>query len=420
MKHHRLLLAATASAAIAACSSSREEQPPPATDPPPAGLDASVVRGDPIDQPLAGASAEVLARFAEGDRLFDLPFTEGDGLGPVYIRQACSSCHTQATRGPGLVQKMVVVASDGLTPSDDQSKLLYGHTVRPYFAGGGTKPILPPPGDSAIKVSTRIGPPVLGRGYMEAIEDAEIERVAAEQATRPDGIHGRIHRVTFNSEKNSDTKFPAYIKGQSGIIGRFGLKARIASLDDFAADALQGDMGITSPMRPSELPNPDGLTDDKRIGTDTSLGIVNALADYTRLLELPARTGLSDRGRALFAETKCAVCHVPSLHTRSDYPIALLAGIDAPVFTDMLLHDMGDALADSLPEGNASGREWRTPALVGLRFFKTYLHDGRAKSIEEAVLLHEGNGSQAATSIALFRGLSEGDRGELLRFVSAL
>ena len=101
---------------------------------------------------------------------------------------------------------------------------------------------------------------------MEAVLDSEIERVEREQAARTDGIHGRINRVTYASEPNPDDLARTYAKGDAGLIGRFGLKARIATLDDFTADAFQGDMGITTPLRPVELPNPDGLTDDRQAG----------------------------------------------------------------------------------------------------------------------------------------------------------
>src|SRR5262249_52943988 len=160
----------------------------------------------------------------------------------------------------------------------------------------------------------------------------------------------------------------------------------IATLDEFTADALQGDMGITSPLRPIEFANPDGLTDDLKPGVDVTAESVNARATYMRLIAIPRRTGLADAAKELFDEVKCSACHVPSLKTRADYPLPLLAGIDAPIFTDLLLHDMGDELADGMVDGEAASRDWRTSPLIGLRFNKTFLHDGRAHSIEEAIL----------------------------------
>jgi CxxC motif-containing protein (DUF1111 family) len=380
----------------------------------------TLVSEDPTDMPLKLASTELVDRFNSGDALFDLVYLEADGLGPNYIRNACASCHEGAGKGPGNVQKMVVVEADGQTPAPDQSILAYGHTARPYYAGGAQTPLVPPADTSRIKLSLRIGPAVFGRGYLEAIEDAEIERVEAEQALRSDGISGRINRVSFTSEPNPDQRFHHYVTGQTGLIGRFGLKARVATLDDFAADAAQGDMSMTSPMRPKELPNPDARTDDLKTGADLDIEVINELADYMRLLEIPRRAAPAANGPALFEATLCAACHVPSMKTRANYPLAPLAGISAPVFTDLLLHDLGEAMADGQTDGSAMAREWRTAPLIGLRHFRNFLHDGRAKTIEEAILLHDGAGSEAHVAVEKFRSLSEADRAALLTYVSSL
>jgi CxxC motif-containing protein (DUF1111 family) len=255
------------------------------------------------------------------------------------------------------------------------------------------------------------------------VADAEIERVAAEEAQRTDGIHGLVNHVVYASEANTDTRFHTYAKGDA-VIGRFGLKARVATLDDFTADAFQGDMGITSPLRPTEFPNPDGLTDDAKPGIDVSYESVNSRATYVRLLAIPAREP-NDSGRAAFDEALCSACHVPTLKTRASYPVPALTGIDAPIYTDLLLHDMGLALADGLPadpsvDGSAASREWRSAPLIGLRFNRTYLHDGRARTIEDAIMMHRGEGSEASVSVDRFDALSPNDREDLLNFVKAL
>src|SRR5262249_41285169 len=163
--------------------------------------------------------------------------------------------------------------------------LSFGQTVHPLTAAGAKRNIMPP-ADPSVKVTIRVGPPVIGRGYLEAVLDSEILRVEAEQAARDDEIHGRANHVVYASEANSDTRFHQHQKGDH-LIGRFGLKARIGTLDDFTADALQGDMGITSPLRPDEIPNPDGLTDDLKPGIDTTLENVNLRAMYVRMLAIP-------------------------------------------------------------------------------------------------------------------------------------
>lgn len=377
--------------------------------------DASSTLVNASDVPIEGLSSEDVARFNDGDALFDLPFRPADGLGPVFIRTSCGACHAEGSRGPGLVQKMAIVEPDGVTPSADQSALGYGHTVREGLAAGATTPITPPD-VTAVKLSIRLGPPVFGRGYIEAVDDAELVRQEAAQAGRSDAIHGKIGHATFASVPNPDTTFGSYQQGQE-VLGRLGLKARIATLDDFAADAFVGDMGLTTPMRPAELANPDGLADDQRAGTDLDLEHIDRIAFYLRRIAIPARVGLTERGARLFAQTACAVCHVPALRTRASYPIPQLAGIDAPIYSDLLLHDMGPALADGITEGSATSRTWRTAPLIGLRFARTYLHDGRAHTAEQAVLTH---GGEAAGAVQAFQALSQDDQHTLIEFVEAL
>jgi CxxC motif-containing protein (DUF1111 family) len=392
--------------ALGACS---DAGTPPAPD----GPSSTLLNAS--DVPLDGLSSEDVAKFNDGDALFDLPFRPADGLGPLFIRTACSSCHEEGSRGPGLVQKMVLVEADGITPAADQSALAFGHTVRQGMAAGATTPITPPQAGN-VKVTTRLGPPVLGRGYIEAVDEAELVRLEAEQATRSDGIHGKIGRAPFESVPNADPAFGAY---QQGVVvtGRLGLKARIASIDDFTADAFQGDMGLTTPMRPIELVNPDGLADDRRAGVDLTQGHIDRISFYLRRIAIPRRIGLTDQGAALFEQTACAVCHVPSLRTRASYPIAQLAGIDAPIYSDLLLHDMGAALADGMTDGGASATAWRTAPLIGLRFQSTFLHDGRVQSVTDAVLAHDGEAREAARA---FRALSDADQRALIELVEAL
>lgn len=415
-----LFLSATAASFLTGCGEATSNVPDESTA---SALDASlasVESNHAVDVAISGASPDWVAEFNRGDPLFDLVLREADGLGPLYTRQACSSCHEGALRGAGFVQKMSVVEADGTTPAADQSKLPWGHTVHPFTAGGAETPIVAP-SDSDIRVTARFGPPVLGRGYMEAILDDEILAVAVTQANSSGSIHGRVNHVIYASQPNTDTRFHSHQPGDL-VIGRFGVKARIATLDDFAADALQGDMGITSPLRPTELPNPDDQRDDLKTGIDASFDDVNQRANYTRLLAIPPRSLPAGNGDALFAQVQCSTCHVPSMRTRIDYPIDSLAGIGATVYTDLLLHDMGDGLADGLgtTDGEAGPRDWRTAPLVGLRYLTTYLHDSRAKSIRDAIIMHDGYGSEAHESVTEFLQLSDDDQQTLVLFVRAL
>lgn len=378
----------------------------------------TIVGEDPSDSPIEGLDDAWMDRFVAGDATFEAPFRESQGLGPLYIRHACASCHAGDARGPGMVRKMAVLAADG-TIASDQSALEYGPTIRAQLAAGATVPIEPPEGIDVL-VTERFGPAVFGRGYLEAILDEEIERLEREQASGEDGVTGRIHRVARVSEANADQPFHDHARGESGLIGRFGLKARLATIDDFTADAYQGDMGITSPLRPGELPNPERLIDDMREGADIELDVVNFTADYVRLLAIPRREEPAEGALALFTEVGCARCHAPSLRTRPDYPVPELADIDAPVYTDLLLHDMGAGLADGQRDGDASPSEWRTAPLIGLRLLIAYLHDGRAASVEEAILAHESQGSEANVCISRFRALADEDRARLIQFVEGL
>jgi CxxC motif-containing protein (DUF1111 family) len=223
-----------------------------------------------LDQIFSGATKDQFDSFAKGDGFFDLPFRDADGLGPLYVNVSCGECHNNGLRGPGFDQRMVMVEADGVTTAADQSPIQYGNEIRARMIAGATIPVTPPDLTS-VKITIRTPPAIVGRGYIEAVLDSEIERVAAEQATRSDAIHGRVNYVSYGSQTTADPAFNAHAFGDT-VIGRFGLKARVATLDDFAADAFQNDMGITSPLRPVELPNPNGLTDDDRPGVDIDGG----------------------------------------------------------------------------------------------------------------------------------------------------
>ena len=367
------------------------------------------------------ATVDQARAFRGGDAVFEHLFDPVEGLGPVYVRPSCTACHLHGGRGPGETQRMAVVSAGTGTPV---ALPPFGALVRPLVTAGAVTPVLPPdgglPSGAELEVTTRVAGPVFGRAYLEAIAESEIERVAAEQALRTDGIHGRVSRVSFHSSRSIDPRFPAHVGGETGLIGRFGVKARLATLDDVAADALQGDLGLTTSLRPAELPNPDGLTDDLLPGVDLEDAQLAAVVEYTRLLDIPDRPAPDARGAALFESVGCAVCHVPSLRTRADWPTPQLAGIDAPVFTDLLLHDMGVDLADGQEEEGAGPSDFRTAPLIGLRYLPGYLHDGRAATLRDAVLGHGGPGSEAAGVVDRFRARGPEDQEALLAFLGQL
>ena len=241
----------------------------------------------------------------------------------------------------------------------------------------------------------RLGPPILGRGYLEAVADSEIERVAAEQAQRTDGIHGRVNHVAYVA---SPTRTPIHTDTSRAIWSSAASGSRRASPPSTSSPPTRCRATWGSPARCARRrsPNPDGLTDDRKPGVDVTIDSVNMRADYVRMTAIPRRAELdAARGRALFEQAQCGACHVPALRTRADYPIAPLAGIDAPIFTDLLLHDMGDALADGMAKGRPTGRDWRTAPLIGLRFNREFMHDGARATVEEAIAAHASAGSEA-------------------------
>jgi CxxC motif-containing protein (DUF1111 family) len=378
------------------------------------------VSADVSGSPIQGLDDEWQQLFDRGDRLFETTFRDSQGLGPVYIQASCGACHRADGRGPSVVTKVVALAGDG-KPLTDQSGLPYGATVRPRVAGGGKTPIALPDDETRYLITKRFGPATFGRGYVEAVLDSEIERLEAEQQSGEDGITGRINRVPYASTNSTDPRFHDHHAGDVELIGRFGLKSRIATIDDFTADAFQGDMGLTSPLRPDELPNPDN-SDDARSGIDLDENVVNAVAAYVRLLEIPARASITRDAHAakLFEDVGCGRCHAASLHTRPDYPVPQLADIDAPIYSDLLLHDMGPSFDDGIRDRDAAGSEWRTAPLLGLRHLRNYLHDGRATSVEDAITAHGAEGSEAAIAASRFEKLNPADRKLLLDFVSAL
>ena len=364
--------------------------------------DVSSQPGSRVDRPglpLNRASEAELRSFREGDALFEATVRESDGLGPLYVRDSCAACHQSDGRGPGFVNKL---APSGVSSKAElAARLPFGPTERP-FVTAGAKQALRAVESGELRSVRRLPPAVFGRGYLEAIQEQELERLAAAASARSGSVRGRPNRLG------------------DGKIGRFGVKARLATLEHFTADALNGDMGITTPLRPSEPAGPEGLLDDAKPGIDFDASRVASLSDYVRLLEIPFRKTVDRSAFALFEQVGCASCHVPSLRTDPHFRVAALSGIDAPVYSDLLLHDMGEALSDGQYEADAQPREFRTAPLIGLRFLSSLLHDGRARDVSEAIEAHGVPGSEGRESVASYRRLSLAERARLVGFVETL
>jgi CxxC motif-containing protein (DUF1111 family) len=275
-----------------------------------------------------------------------------------------------------------------------------------------------------VRVSPRIAPQVIGMGLLEAIPEAEIERNAAEQTAMPGPIKGQPNRV-----------WDAVAKRE--MIGRFGWKANVATVAHQTAGAFLGDIGITSSVFPNETCTPKQA--DCRAAPRGAKGQAPEIDDktlhdvifYQATLAPPARRQAHDaqvlQGQKLFAQAQCAVCHRPSYVTgEGPFPhltSPALKGQTIWPYTDLLLHDMGDALADGRPDFRANGRQWRTPPLWGIGLIKDVnghqrlLHDGRANGVLEAILWHGGEAEDSKQQVLR---MSREDREALVKFVESL
>jgi CxxC motif-containing protein (DUF1111 family) len=268
-----------------------------------------------------------------------------------------------------------------------------------------------------VLTSPRTAPQMIGLGLLQAIDEADLLAHADPDDADRDGISGRPNRVWD-------------VAAQDVVLGRFGWKANQPRLEQQNSGAFVGDIGITSPLFPSENCTEAQTACAAAVtgGSPEIDGDLVALVDYySKYLAVPARRQVSDaqvlHGEELFEQVGCTGCHVTTFTTGSDKDFPELAHQVIHPYTDLLLHDMGDDLADGRPDYEADGNEWRTPPLWGVGLFKDvndhtrYLHDGRARNLEEAVLWH---GGEAEASAAAFKALSADERNALLRFLGSL
>ncbi|HUR80215.1 MAG TPA: di-heme oxidoredictase family protein [Thermoanaerobaculia bacterium] len=360
---------------------------------------------------LPGLSAENIALFNNGRRAFVDGRIAETGLGPVYNGRACLECHGIPAGGGGSGRTVYRIASevDGVY---DDLKNLGGSMLQSSGIGMPGGPDhrffgerIP---ESANIVAKRRAQPLFGLGLVDATDDATFIALAAAQAARNDGTAGRVALVQN------------IIAGMK-TVGKFGWKAQIATLQQFAADAYLNEMGITNPMFPAEN-CPSGNCDELKFNPQPVLNDdgtnTNALADFMRFLGAPPR-GLvsadSAAGEAVFSRIGCDSCHVPSLQTAANANPALNRVTYQP-YSDFLLHDMG-ALGDRIVQDDAGPREMRTPPLWGLRGTGRFLHDGRASTMEAAIEAHDGQGLGAATR---FKALNATERAQLIAFLRSL
>ena len=392
---------------------------------------ARALRGRPFNQAARNLTNSQLGRFAAGAEPFDEMFTVADGLGPSYNQPGCLSCHrdgevkvskADAAFPPGFLVRVSAPGraanggplaeptyglqlqtrtTDGSAP--EATIALRWSTTEGHYPDGTPYELRRPdlritthrgPLDPYRWTSIRTAPNMIGLGLLEAIPDATLESEAAHE---PTGISGRVNRVT-----DAVTGEPA--------IGRFGWKAGQASVAAQTVTALREDMGIAT----------DGTSPE--MGARTLLDLVF----YNRTIAVPIARGTDtptvERGARLFEDAGCASCHTTTQHSGPD-EIAALSNVTFHPYTDLLLHDMGPGLADGRTEFLASGREWRTAPLWGLgrrtevTGTASFLHDGRARSIEEAILWHGGEADAARQA---FERLPPERRADVLAFLGSL
>ena len=376
------------------------------------------------------------------------------GLGPLYNRISCVACHAGNGRGfaPASPQEpmrsMLVRLSipgsdehDGPKPHPAYGGQLNENGV-PGVAGegraevrfneyavklkGGEQTMLRSPDITFVDLaygdfppdmltSPRIAPPIFGLGLLQAVPDAVIVELA--DAPKPKGIKGKVNRVWDEAQ-------------QKTVLGRFGWKANQPNLRQQIAGAFVGDMGITSPLFPHENCT-DAQSACQHSPSAGNPELSNAQLDATELYHLalaaPRQRNAEEkqvqRGATLFKQAQCSACHVPQLKTGEFAAYPALSHQTIHPYTDLLLHDMGEALADHRPDYLASGREWRTPPLWGIGLAQKvepragFLHDGRARTLLEAVLWHDGEGKASAMTV---KDMTVSERKALFKFLESL
>lgn len=412
-------------------------------------------------QPAENLDPRSLARFFSGDTLFNTNWVNAssvvrsrDGLGPLFNARSCSACHMKDGRGrppekdeipsgflirisvPGKTDKggplphpvygnqLSIRALPGLKP-EAMIKVEYEETVGNYPDGLEYRIQKPRYtienlnyGDiGTYEFSPRVAPSVFGLGLIDLIPNADLLAKSDPHDNDKDGISGRPNWVWSPSKKGR-------------ALGKYGWKANQASIVDQTAAAFQGDIGITSSLFPTENHSPRLLAlKDLPSGGDPEIPDrdLEDVVFYLHTLAPPASRFESaskyEEGFQLFTRAQCTSCHTPSFQTGKSEQFPALSNQTIYPYTDLLLHDMGEGLADNRNDFEATGREWRTPPLWGIGLIPTVnghsrlLHDGRARSIEEAILWH---GGEAAKSKQAFENFTREERAALCEFIESL
>jgi len=382
---------------------------------------------------VPGLTAPQRALHLRGDGEFARSFGPADGLGPIFVAASCESCHV----GDGKGHPLFAITRFGrdLPGGFDPMPSAGGPQLQDRAVLGYIAERLP---SAATGVTRLIAPAVSGLGFLDAVDDTTLQRLADPTDANGDGISGRLQLLDPTSMHANVFAIEQGGAGATGTrgtlvggqhIGRFGKKALAVNLLQQVATAYHEDMGVTSELLPLDVVNPavgdaggDGVPEP-----EAPMSVVHAVTFYMKTLKVPPRRDSTNAdvlaGEALFAASDCAKCHVPTMRTGASAIAALDRKTFHP-FTDLLLHDMGSELDDGYTEGSATTREWRTAPLWGLGLAAAaqggrmhLLHDGRASSVESAITFH---GGEAAVSRAWFNALSAVQRRQLLAYLHSL
>lgn len=365
-----------------------------------------------LDGPIEGLTPEQHQIFLRGDAAFNNDiFTVEKGLGPLFVATSCGTCHA----GDGKGHPFTTLTRFGQTDSTGNHFLSQGGPQLQQKAIPGFKPEQIPAGATF----SRFTPPAnTGLGLLDAVPDAALLALADENDTNGDGISGRPNWLTLPAYT---IQRPATIAYNGRYIGRFGKKAAVYDLMQQTANAYNQDMGISSTYEHYDTYSSQEI--DPEVSNNTVLDLVFYLKTLKAPVQRDQNNAAVQTGKQLFVTIGCDRCHIPQLKTGPS-SIAALSDKTFFPYTDLLLHDMGSGLDDGYTEGMAGTAEWRTPALWGLGLSKNsqggqyfLLHDGRAKSIEEAILLH---GGEAQQSNLHFQQLSTDEKQKLIRFLESL
>ncbi|MBL7900841.1 MAG: thiol oxidoreductase [Bacteroidia bacterium] len=367
---------------------------------------------DVLDGPVEGLTYDQSRRFLAGDVAFNNEvFNSRTGLGSIFVATSCGSCHA----GDGKGTPFTTLTRFGQIDSTENQFLHLGGPQLQNRALPGYSPEQIPKGATFSKFTP---PANTGLGFIELVSDADILAMADPADANNDGISG-VPNYEY---------LPAFVQPfinaiplNGKYIHRFGKKAAAYNLLHQTVNAYNQDIGITSTFNPKDVYS--GINIDPEVSDLTIQNVVF----YLQTLKAPIQRNINDveivQGKNLFSQIKCASCHTPQLTTGTS-PVAALSNKTFFPYTDLLLHDMGSNLDDGYTEGSAKTFEWRTPPLWGLglspnsqggQYF--LMHDGRAKSIEEAIQMHGGEALQSKNN---FTSLSQSEKNALLKFLKAL